>query len=227
MAPIAMVTVRVAVTFLTRKTTKDPSRVVLAATLFPLLCLCWGGAVFVFQAIVNEVVFHRDPGIGDGWYCPLPNGYALMMIDTTDQGMVYDPRTQPVPGGFAPQQDAVAGVGVLQVAGRYIAGGTVDSAGHDRSTRQGDRMDSYFLLDTVLGRYGRFSSFDDLRAATRAVGIELKLDPIERVYFKHRFTWFDLLAAILLGGPPLLGLLLLGRRIALLRWAPQVVPALL
>jgi hypothetical protein len=80
LAPIGMLASRAAAQFLTRTATQDRHGVILAATLFPLLCLGWGGAVFIAQRIVNEVVFHRDPGIGDGWYCPLPNGYALMMI---------------------------------------------------------------------------------------------------------------------------------------------------
>src|SRR5258708_4535105 len=55
-------------------TGKDCQRLMLATRLFPFACLGWAGGVFVFYAIVNAVVFHRDPGLGDGWTCPLPNG---------------------------------------------------------------------------------------------------------------------------------------------------------
>jgi len=108
---------------LTRKVTRGRRRVIIAAGLLPFACLIWAGALFVFQALVNEGVLHRDPGLGDTWHCPLPNGYALMMIDVTDQGWVYNPKTQPG-DGVVEQDDAVAGVRIVQIAGRYIAGGS-------------------------------------------------------------------------------------------------------
>ena len=40
----------------------------------------------------------------------MPNGYALTMIDTTDQGTVYNPKTQPVTGGLTSQDHVVFGV---------------------------------------------------------------------------------------------------------------------
>jgi hypothetical protein len=67
---------------------------ILVAVAFPFACLAWGGLVFAFQAVVNEEVLHRDVGVGDAWECPLPNGYALLMIDVTDHGFVYNPKTQ-------------------------------------------------------------------------------------------------------------------------------------
>jgi len=42
-----------------------------------------GGRRFVFYAVVNKIVFHRGPGIGDGWTCPLPNRYAIEMTLTS------------------------------------------------------------------------------------------------------------------------------------------------
>lgn len=65
--------------------------------------------VFGFQAIVNEIVLHRDPGLGDTWHCPLPNGYALLMIDVMDHGWVYNPKTQPG-DSVTEREDSVAGV---------------------------------------------------------------------------------------------------------------------
>src|SRR5579862_6564401 len=56
-------------------------RLILATRLFPFACLGWVGGVYLIYAIVNIVFFHRDPGLGDGWVCPLPNGYVLEMID--------------------------------------------------------------------------------------------------------------------------------------------------
>src|SRR5258708_4403268 len=120
-AAIGMLIRRSAANFLTRGVLKGRSAVVLAATVLPFACLAWGAAVFVLQWDINEKVFHRDPGIGDAWKCPLPNGYALLMIDLPDYGWVYNPRTQPMPDGVGEQEDAIFGVRTLQVANRYIA----------------------------------------------------------------------------------------------------------
>jgi hypothetical protein len=80
---------------LTRGITNGRRKVIIAAALLPFVCLCWAGVVFVFQAVINEGLLHRDLGLGDTWHAPLPNGYQIMMIDVTDQGMVYNPKTQP------------------------------------------------------------------------------------------------------------------------------------
>ena len=45
------------------------------------------------------------------------------MIDLTDEGWVYDPKTQIVPDSVSDQDDAVPDVRTLQIAGRYILGG--------------------------------------------------------------------------------------------------------
>src|SRR5213593_5214785 len=66
-------------------------KIIVGAFAFPFICLGWAGLVFVFQAAVNGFLLQRDPGLGDTWYCPLPNGYAITMIDVTDQGWVYNP----------------------------------------------------------------------------------------------------------------------------------------
>lgn len=87
---------------------------ILVAAAFPFACLAWGGLVFAFQAIVNETVLHRDAGLGDAWECPLPNGYAVLMIDVTDHGFVYNPKTQ-TEGAVGEQEDAPYGVRLLQV----------------------------------------------------------------------------------------------------------------
>jgi hypothetical protein len=98
-------------------------KAIISAAVFPFACFAWGAAVFVFQAIVNEGLLHRDLGMGDTWHAPLPNGYQIMMIDVTDQGWVYNPKTQPG-SGVREQEDAVAGVRKIQIAGRYILGAT-------------------------------------------------------------------------------------------------------
>jgi hypothetical protein len=108
-ASIAAATLGCAAAMLTRGVTNGRRKVIIAGSLFPLVCLGWGGAIFVFQAVVNEGLLHRDLGLGDTWHAPLPNGYQIMMIDVTDQGWVYNPKTQPG-SSVGEQQDAVAGV---------------------------------------------------------------------------------------------------------------------
>jgi len=116
-------------------------------TLFPVVCLAWAGTVFVFQAVVNGVILDRDPGLGDSSKCPLPNGYMLLLIDVSDRGTVYNPKTQRISDSISDQQDAISGVSALQVAGPYIFG-TYDphyfdnQAGNSRA----DITNKYFQL---------------------------------------------------------------------------------
>src|SRR5580692_4593570 len=95
-AAIGAVTLGWITAVLTRRIANNRRKVIVAASLFPLVCLGWGGAMFVFQAVVNEGLLHRDLGLGDTWHAPLPNGYQIMMIDVTDQGWVYNPKTNRV-----------------------------------------------------------------------------------------------------------------------------------
>jgi len=165
--------------------------------------------------LINAAVLHRDPGLGDPWECPLPNGYALAMVDVADHGRVYNPATQTFPEVVDEQKDAVRNVRILQVSDRYVVGGT-DSHGF-RNQGADDQVDWYFVLDTRAGMQTRFSNTDELAAAVHPLGFRLQLEPIRRVYIRYRYTWFDALAGILFCGPPLLGLVLLGRSILKLR----------
>ena len=119
LAGIGAVILGVVTGFLTRRVGETRKRAIILASVFPFVCLGWAGVLFLFQAIINGALLHRDAGLGDTWECPLPNGYAITMIDVTDQGWVYNPRTQSG-GGIGEQEDAVAGVRTLQVAGRYV-----------------------------------------------------------------------------------------------------------
>jgi len=192
-------------------------KLILAASAFPLACLGWAGTVFIFQAIVNETLLHRDAGIGDGWKSPLPNDYAILMIDMTEQGFVYNPKTQPG-ASVGEQDDAIAGVRVLQVAGRYIFGGA-DSHWYERTENHSDQVDSYFLLDTQIGKQTRLPNYQALRAKARELGVSPNLEPIASVYHRYRYTWFDAFAAVLFVVPPLVSALLLLRWIFRLRRA--------
>lgn len=207
LAGIAAVVVGGATAWLTRGVQRWRRSAILAAAALPFLCLAWAGAIFMFQAIVNETVFHRDPGLGDTWETPLPNGYALLMIDETDHGSVFNPKTQ-LPGGVAEQEDAPFGVRVLQVQGRYIIGG-LDSKAFGSSSDNEARVDSYFLLDTRSSKRTNFPTYDALFQAATQVGIQPHLEPIAKVYSDYRFTWFDKVSAVLFFAPPLLALVVL------------------
>jgi hypothetical protein len=197
-------------------------KAIVTAILFPLACLAWGGAIFVFQAVVNEGILHRDLGIGDTWHAPLPNGYQIMMIDVTDQGWVYNPKTQPG-SGVAEQEDAVSGVRNVQVSGKYILGG-IDSKAFEHLGKDVNSVDSYFVLDTQSGKQTRFVSYDALRQKALELRIEPNLQPINSVYSKFRFSWFDVFAGLLFCLPPLLGFLLLIRWIVRLRRTRPPLP---
>ncbi len=215
LAGLGMLVLGGAAALFTRGVTTGRWKPILVAGLFPFACLAWAGGLFVFQAIINDVVFHRDPGLGDTWYCPLPNGYALMMIDLTDNGWVYNPKTQPG-SGVGEQEDAIAGVRVVQVAGRFILGGA-DSQSFQDSGEDSTRVDSYFLMDTETGKRTTFPTQDSLRNAASQLGIQLNLQPIDSVYSKYRLTWFDAFVGLLLFAAPLLALGLLVRWIVRLR----------
>lgn len=185
-------------------------------------CLIWAGAVFAFQAFINEAVLHRDAGIGDTWTCPLPNGYALLMIDVSDQGAVYNPRTQTASDGVTDQDDALDGVRTLQLVGPYILGGR-DRHSFNHQWSDTTYIDSYFLLDTRVGKHSNFPTYDQLRGAAQKLGIALHLEPISTVYSRYRFTRFDIVALFLLCVPPLVCAFLLVRRVLRLRRTRDII----
>jgi hypothetical protein len=197
-----------AVTLFTRGVSRGRRWAVMSAFAFPFLCAGWFAAIFLFQAIVNETLLNRDLVLGDTWHARLPNGYQVMMIDVTDQGWIYNPKTQGVSGVVGDQEDAVPGVRIVQVAGSYILGG-VDSQHFEHLGKDTGQVDSYFLLDTQTGKKAVLASYDALRDAALRVGIQPHLEPIDTVYSRYRWTWFDTLVAILFFIPPLIGFLLL------------------
>ena len=174
-------------------------RIVRNAGLFPFGCLLWAGFVFIFQGYINDEYLHRDVGLGDSWSCPLPNGYALLMVDVDDSGSVYNPKTQGEYGSVGDRNDAVLGVTQLQISGPNIFGAR-DSRWFGK-VDQGVVADHYFLLDTRVGQHTDFDNEEALRAEAAKLGVTVNLEPISKVYRRYRYTWFDVLAAALLLGP--------------------------
>ncbi len=188
LAGIGSLTLRWVVAYFTRGANNSRRGLLRAATLFPVVCLAWAGMVFVFQAVVNVVVLHRDIGLGDGFDCPLPNGYALSFIDVTDIGTLYNPKNQPVWSDV--RENAVNDVRVMQLAGPYVLGGS-DSKRLEHFGQDGSPVDSYFLLDTRTGKRTDFKTYEELRQAAQNLKVQPSLVPIDSLYSKYRFTWFE------------------------------------
>jgi hypothetical protein len=199
---------RTTATLLTRGTYEGAQmsarkRVIRIAPLLPFACLLWVGAIFILQGYINTTILHRDMGIGDSSYCPLPNGYSVLMIDVSDQGSVYNPKTQLGDGTVVEREDAISGVRELQVADARLLGGA-DSRYSEHFGQSSPSIDRYFVLDTRTGKRTDFTTDTALRSAASMLGIELKLKPIFEVYRQYRFTWFDLAAALFMFLPPVL-----------------------
>jgi hypothetical protein len=158
--------------FLTKGATGSRKRAIILASTFPFVCLGWAGVLFIFQAIVNGAILHRDPGLGDTWECPLPNGYAITMIDVTNQGWVYNPKTQG-DGSIFEKEDAIGAVRTVQVAGRYILGAS-DSHAASSFGKPTTDPDLYFLIDTQTGKRSNFANSQELGLAASQLGIRLK-----------------------------------------------------
>jgi Na+-translocating ferredoxin:NAD+ oxidoreductase RnfD subunit len=195
---------------LTRQSGRRRKRAIVASALFPFLCLLFAGAWFVAYATVNSLVFDRDPGLGDSWQTPLPNGYALIMIDTTDQGTVYNPKTQAKDGSIASRDDAVFGVRQLQVSQSHIFGAR-DSGYFGRLGEESKFVDGYFELETKQGKVTEFKSLEELQEHASSEGVTLNLRPFDSVFADYRTTWFDYTAGLTLVVVPLFGFALLGR----------------
>ena len=206
---------------LTRHSGPKRKRAVAASALFPYACVAFAGGWFITYWIVNEGVFHRDPMLGDTWETPLPNGYALMMIDTTDQGTVYNPKTQPGDGSIVGTNDAAFGVRQLQVSNGLIFGAR-DSGYFGRIGQDSKIVDTYFELDTTKNMQTEFRSLDDLQHRAASEGITLHLREFQSVFGDYRTTWFDYLAGAILLLIPIGGFLLLARWIWKLHAQPMV-----
>lgn len=206
----------VAVALLTRGVGRGRRRAIVAAVAYPFACGAWAAVLFVVQAVINESVLHRDVGIGDTWHCPLPNGYQVMMIDVTDQGTVYNPKTQRSSDGVSSQDDAVFSVRTLQVAGPLIFGGA-DTKAFKHLADATKPIDSYFVLDTRLGKRKEFPDLQQLRAEAQRAGVVLNLEPIATVYGRYRFSWFEVVVGVLFVVPVLSGVTLIVRSVVRLR----------
>ncbi len=206
---------RTLVSYLTRKRSESNTDLLRFAFALPFLCLVWGVIVFAFQGVINVTVFHRDIGLGDGFECPLPNGYALSFIDTTEIGTLHKSSTD---GG-------VQDVRFLQLADPYIVAAS-DSKAFDHFGQRTASVDTYYLIDERSGRQTQFRDMASLREAARQLSLTINLLPIGTFYSKYRFTWFDTFAVIFLFTPPLFGVLSLGKWAFKVRRGPRPIDLL-
>lgn len=214
-AVLGMGTLALAATLATRGVPKGRWKVIIAAGLFPILCLCWGAVTLVSHGIVNGVFLQQDSGSGNALHSALSNDYQILILEYADHGWVYNTKTQ-TGVGKTEQEDAIARVQMVQVAMPYIVGAT-DSKASDNLGAASSRVDGYFILDTRQGKQRRFQDQAHFETAARSIGIDLKLRPVFAVYSEFRSNWFDGFTLPLLVVPPLIGGIILIRRIVRLR----------
>ena len=208
-ASVAAIVLGGATSALLKHTVDKRKRAVLASIAFPFLCVAFAGGWFVVYAITNYTVFQRDPGLGDSWETPLPNGYALIMIDTTDLGAVY----KPVAGSresFNESNHKVDGARQLQVS-RSLIFGARDTGYFGRSGQESTFVDSYFEMDTARDTYKEFKNIEELRQQAASEGVLLQLRPFNSVFGDYRTTWFDYLSGMVLLLVPSVSFFLLAR----------------
>jgi hypothetical protein len=203
------------------------TRVILWTCVYPFAAFAWFLNVFVFQAYVNEALLYRDPWIGHTQQTPLPNGYAVLLIDEDHDGTIFNPATHFTVGSnddvHPDGPDAVSGVRVLQIAGNKILGGA-GPLGQYSSPATRDRIDYFFLLDTDAHTRANFQTYDALTQAANQLNIQPQLQPILSIYQRYRFTWFDVSAIALFLVPALGAAFAIIRRMQRLRReAPPLV----
>jgi len=197
-------------TWVTRPARNRRKMAIIASAAFPFGCVAFAGVWFILYAVINYAVFHRDPGLGDTWETPMPNGYALMMIDVTDEGTVYNPKTQGGYDSVVSGQDTEFGVRQLQVSGTRIFGAR-DSGYFGRIGQNSSAVDTYFELNTDQGMPIEFKTIDELSRHAAAEGVTLKLRDFASVFRDYRTTWFDYFAGLVLLFSPIVAFLFLVR----------------
>jgi hypothetical protein len=178
-------------------------RIAAQAAALPFVSLVWFGIAFFAMSLANDILYGRDMGIGDAYYCPLPNGYRLSMIDVTNQGAVMDDR-YPLSSGHR--------VRSIQISDGHIWGAAPDAQASSLNSKS-DPTDSYFEIDTISRSLRHFASLDEMKLAASASGITLNLEPVYDFYTRGHPTRFYHIAFTLSLLPPVGGLLFLAYRI--------------
>src|SRR4051812_5262383 len=166
-----------------------PWWLIIAAAL-PFMSLAYGAAGFVVYAVYCEMIRDVDLGIGDGWRVPLGQGYTLKMIDTSEQAYVEAPSGQQLHFGLTR----------IGTAGTFIVG---------------EDEHGFFAVDAARRSEQVFPSEGDARHALPSdLASHLELVEPGPFYDRHRWTYQDAIAALLLVAPPFVALCLLAARFA-------------
>ena len=148
-----------------------------------------------------------------------------MMIDVTDEGTVYNPKTQGENGSVTNGGDTEFGVRQLQVSNNLIFGAR-DNGYFNRigETSNSSQVDTYFELDTKRSSRVEFKSLEELQRKAASDGIRLNLREFSSVFGDYRTTWFDYLAFAILLLVPGYAFLLLARWVWRMRVAQPARP---
>ncbi len=182
-------------------------RLIALAAVLPFLCVLYAGVWFIGYFAISDAVFHHDPMIGDGWYTDIGNGYAIDMIDVTDQGIVHP--TSGDSNGLN-NLNGVQGVRRLQINPPFLYIGQ-DSQGFQHLGSDSTNEDTYLVVDMRNQTKRPMLSQQALRDFAAQHGQALHLEPILKVYQEQRSYAFDLIAAGILLLIPLVALVLLLR----------------
>jgi hypothetical protein len=159
---------------------------------------------------VNVTLLHRDPGLGDGWDCPLPDGYALSFTDVMDQATLYKLKDHPSFMDVPSVNGVFSGVRSLQLAGDNLLGAS-DSQWVTHYTEGNNSVDRYFVINTKTDALSVWTTRDGLGRWSTEHHVRLQLEPVHAVYSRYRRTWFDWFALLLLVLPPIAAFALLVR----------------
>lgn len=184
---------------------KGRRKAIMASVVFPYGCIVFAGCWFFAYSTINYACFHRDPMLGDDWETPLPNGYSIGMIDTTDEGIVYATRAGMDNVSIQPTAAQIRHVRSLQLAGHHLYGSRQANGDSFSTTTPLESSIEYFDVDTEKLAYTAFHTQAELQYVAQAEGSSLVLRPLETVYSMYRFTWFDYCAGGILILLPTLG----------------------
>lgn len=151
------------------------------AAAVPYLWLGYFGAAFIVYALWCEEVRGVDPGLGDGWYVPLQNGYSLDMIDTHDNPTLRE-------GPIA----ILSNLELLGVQGEFVYG------------RRG--FQGYYLFNTLSAEMEQFGSEEKFLSAMETHGLDPpgEMQSAVSFYFRERWGFADVAAVALILAPPAL-----------------------
>ena len=168
----------------------------LFSALLPFVLLFYFGIAFVGYAMLSYSRGY-DPGIGDSWQVPLGGGYSLVMIDTPEQASISMPNAEDI------------SIGKLTKVGVLVIGEQRKDEVSAVPARATAIPPGYFILDTSTKSYATFTNKDAFQQALSRHGLlEYTLLTPEEYYQRHRFGWFDGIAAGVILIPPALAMLL-------------------